>query len=238
MNFSESNIISLIDLTRLTDNDDVVSVAEFCRGAETPLGHVAAMCVYPEFIITAKEILAETEIPIATVANFPGGDDSLDDTLKSIEESLQDGAHEIDVVLPYRQFMSGEHAYAINFLEHCRAATQGVVLKVILESGALSTEDIALATSIVAACGANFVKTSTGKIEQGATLADVETILQTLSTLENPPGIKISGGVRTPDQARAYLMLIGQYMGESWVNPNNVRIGASQLLKQLLPADA
>lgn len=232
--FSEPEIISLIDLTRLKENDDVIAITEFCKSAHTPLGDVAAVCVYPEFIITAKEVLAETQIPIATVANFPYSEDPLDEVLDSIHESIEHGAQEIDVVLPYQQLIHGEQNNVIQFLKSCREATADVLLKVIIESGALNAKFITLATSLVVACGADFVKTSTGKHKHGASLHDIDIILNTLSKTDNPPGIKISGGVRTPEQAREYLDLISQYMGDEWIRPEHVRIGASQLLQQLI----
>ena len=229
-----TQLVSLIDLTRLQEHDTAEAITALCQQAETPLGPVAAVCIYPEFVATARHALSQTHIPIATVANFPTGDDSLEATLTSIKNSLGAGAHEIDVVLPYKKLIAGETAQVAAFLEQCRAQTEGHPLKVIIESGALDKHHIIEATSLVAACGADFVKTSTGKIEQGASLEAVETILSVLVTFDNPPGIKISGGVRSIEQAQRYIELITQYMGPEWITPVRVRIGASKLLELLL----
>ncbi len=231
---THTEIIALIDLTRLQEDDQAEHVSAFCQQAVTPLGPVAAVCVYAQFIDAAKKALHNTSIPIATVANFPTGNEPLDTTLAHIKNSIAAGAREIDVVMPYTQLMQGQTHYVSEFLTACRDATLGHTLKVIIESGALTPHLIHQATSIVAAIGADFVKTSTGKLEHGASLPAVETILQTLSTIENAPGIKISGGVRSPEQARDYLELITRYMGSEWVHPHNVRLGASQLLERLL----
>ena len=230
---TNAELISLIDLTRLNDDDSPTAINTFCQQAMTPQGPVAAVCVYPQFIAAAQTALGDTQIPIATVANFPAGDDNLTETLQSIDHSLKAGADEIDVVLPYKRLQQGDVEYVTEFLTACREHTQGHLLKVIIESGALTATQITQAASLVAAAGADFVKTSTGKIATGATLKAVDTILKTLSTFNDAPGIKISGGVRTPEQAHAYIKLISDYMGAEWINAQHLRIGASQLLNRL-----
>lgn len=230
---TNAELIALIDFTRLNDEDSTEAIETFCQHALTSQGPVAAVCVYPQFITAAKKALENTSIPVATVANFPTGNDSLAVTLHSIQHSLDMGADEIDVVLPYRQLQQDNLEFITEFLAGCRQHTKGHILKVIIESGALSTTHIIQATSLVAAAGADFVKTSTGKITTGATLDAVETILKTLSALKNRPGIKISGGVRTPEHALEFISLIADYMGTAWINPQHVRIGASQLLSHL-----
>lgn len=231
---TNAELIALIDLTRLNDHDSTAAVKMFCEQAHTPLGPVAAVCVYPQYIPAAKAALGDSNIPIATVANFPAGEDSLAVTLQSIEHSIQRGAHEIDVVLPYHQLQQDNLDFVTEFLHGCREHSQGLPLKVIIESGVLTPEQITQATLLVADAGADFVKTSTGKVTHGASLEAVETILQSLSAHTNPPGIKISGGVRTAEQAQAYIELIERYMGAAWINSQHVRIGASQLLQTLL----
>ncbi len=229
-----AQLISLIDLTRLQEPDTVDQVVAFCTQAQNPIGPVAAVCVYPEFIAPVKQAIA---IRVATVANFPSGDHPLPETLACIATSLQNGADEIDVVMPYRKLIAGDIQFVDAYLSACRNATPDVTLKIIIESGALSPQLMTQATSLVAACDADFVKTSTGKMQPGASLDAVETILQTLSNRANPPGIKISGGVREKQQALDYLKLIAHYMGQEWINPQHVRLGASQLLSAILHED-
>ena len=230
---THSELIHLIDLTRLIKNDTQDAVCEFCHTALTPLGPVAAVCVYPEFVTTAKEILTTTNISVATVANFPTGQEPLLQVSNAIQKSLSDGADEIDVVLPYHALIHGDYDYITHFLTHCRSVTQSHVLKVIIESGALSREHIITATTLIAHCNADFVKTSTGKTDIGATPEACDAILSVLSTRLNPPGIKLSGGIQTPSQAQAYMTQIAGAMGKEWIQPKHVRIGASRLLEAL-----
>ena len=231
---NNTDIIALIDLTRLVENDSLQSIIELCHKATTPFGPVAAVCVYPEFVATAKNTLRDTPIAVATVVNFPSGNESLTITEQKIKESLAAGADEIDIVMPYQQLQLGDLNYVTKYLLKCRELTRKHCLKIIIESGALSPTQVNEATSIVAKIGADFVKTSTGKIEHGASFAAVETILQVLAALDDAPGIKISGGIRTPQQAHDYLQLITNYMGASWIAPQTVRLGASKLLDELL----
>ena len=165
-------IINLIDLTSLNATDTEVSMATFCKKAKTPLGLVAAICVYPQFVRLMATEFADTSIKIATVANFPQGTESLEEVLAEINRALTDGAQEIDVVFPYTRYLSGNKSYAREFIAACKAACgENITLKVIIESGAL--HDLAIIKEVskeVIIAGANFVKTSTGKIAQGASL--------------------------------------------------------------------
>lgn len=230
----KNELIGLLDFTRLTDNDTPDAIIAFCEKAVTPFGAVAAVCVYPEFIALAKKTLHGTGIPIATVANFPVGNDALSVVETSIQQSLANGADEIDMVMPYHHLIRGNTDYIIQYLAHCRLLTKNHLLKIIIESGELNRKQIIQATTIVADSGADFVKTSTGKVPIGATLDACDAILSVLSTRHQPPGIKLSGGVNTPEQANAYLTCIAKYMGDDWIKPAHVRIGASRLLNALM----
>lgn len=226
-------LIQLIDYTRLEDNDTSDAMSNFCQQAITPQGPVAAVCVYPQFIKLAKSIA--TNVPIATVVNFPNGAANTETTCAEIRHVLSLGADEIDVVMPYHLIMAGKHDEAYQFLLQIRTACQDIPLKVILETGALKeAQEIALAADIAINADANFIKTSTGKIETGATSTAVCTMLTALKNNSKNCGIKISGGIRTKAQAIEYLKLIEEVMGSAWINNNNVRIGASQLLGTLL----
>lgn len=238
-------IVKLIDLTDLTGLPDSKDISEpnerifmLCKDAITPVGNVAAVCVYPQHVTYAKKTLQNTHIFIATVVNFPTGDEPLNVVESSIKNSLACGADEIDVVMPYKHLIEGDLDYVAAFLMRCRELTKNCCLKVIIESGLLTKEQIMTTTSIVCDVGANFVKTSTGKVQdKGATLEAVETILSVLAKRkianQKYSGLKISGGV-TQHNIQAYLSSIQNIMGSEWITPENVRIGASSLLQGLL----
>lgn len=227
------NLIPLIDLTSLNDDDSTQDIITLCEHAQR--GPVSAVCIYPHFVKHAHAALANTPIKIATVANFPDGKTARPTVLNSIEKSLEDGANEIDVVMPYHHLLQNNTQLIETFLQSCRQTTKGHTLKVIIESGALSATQIETATKLVADCGAEFVKTSTGKSNGGATAEAVKLICETLQrTGTQNTGIKISGGIRTIERATDLLGIIETHFGKAWLQPSHVRIGASQLLDQLL----
>lgn len=232
-------LLHLVDLTSLNDSDTEESIAAFCAKAQTTFGHVAAVCVYPPFVRLVAAQFAGTPIKVATVVNFPHGNDALELVLIDISRALQDGAQEIDVVFPYTRYLAGKRQYARSFVAACKAACgEHVSLKVILETGALAdTVVIADASYEAITAGADFIKTSTGKIPEGATLEAAATMLLVIRhmtpELKRPVGIKISGGVREVEQAAQYLELADAIMGPDWATPNTFRIGASKLVDEL-----
>ncbi len=223
-------IRGLIDLTYLGEDDDE-AVATLCRKAK----NVAAICVYPQYIERAKQWAATPHTKIATVVNFPGGDQDLNTVLAETERCLALGVDEIDLVLPYQDFLSGHFHVVHQFLAAVRKHSMEGSLKVIIESGALIKPAlIRLAGQMVIDCGADFIKTSTGKIPVGATLETAEILLTLIDQTQNRHvGLKISGGVRSVEDAHAYLYLTRAIMGDHWINPNTFRFGASQLLDDL-----
>lgn len=233
-------IYSLIDLTSLNDNDTEASISSLCSKAQTALGHVAAICVYPQFVPLAAANFTGTAVKTATVVNFPEGDSSLETVLAEISQCLQAGAQEIDVVFPYRRYLAGEQQYAHQFVNVCKAACgDNVKLKVILETGALMDPAIIADASYEAfAAGADFIKTSTGKISEGATLEAAATMLlvikHTEPQIKHRLGFKVSGGIRSIEQAAQYIELADRIMGGNWVTPATFRIGASKLVDELL----
>jgi deoxyribose-phosphate aldolase len=233
-------VLSLIDLTSLNATDTEASIASLCEKAQSSRGHVAAVCVYPRFARLVADNFRDTEIKTATVVNFPEGTDALESVLIDISDALLAGAQEIDVVFPYPRYLAGERQYAHSFVASCKAACgDDAVLKVILETGALSDPAI-----IADACyesfisGADFVKTSTGKIAEGATLEAAATMLLVIRhvhpQLKRRMGLKVSGGIKDMQQAAQYLELAEQIMGPDWVSPAVFRIGASKLVDELL----
>lgn len=230
----------LIDLTSLNSEDTEHNIAAFFEKAQTPLAHVAAVCVYPQFVRLAATQFTATPIKVATVVNFPEGINSLDSVLIEINRALQDGAQEIDVVFPYQRYLAGERQYIHTFISTCKAACgEKVLLKVILETGVLLDPAIIADASLdVLTAGADFIKTSTGKIPEGATLEAAVTMLLVIKhiapQLKRKLGIKISGGIRKISQAAQYIELANTIMGHEWVNASTFRIGASKLADEIL----
>jgi deoxyribose-phosphate aldolase len=233
-------LLGLVDLTSLNSADTEASIAAFCEKAQTPFGNVAAVCVYPQFVRQLAAQFAGTPVKVATVVNFPEGNDSLDSVMIAIGSALQDGAQEIDVVFPYQRYLAGERQYAHNFVQSCKAACgDDVLLKVILETGALIEPGIIADASYDAlTSGADFIKTSTGKISEGATLEAAATMLLVIKhaepQLKRHLGLKVSGGIRDILQAAQYVQLAEKIMGKDWVNANTFRIGASKLVDEMI----
>lgn len=229
-------IIPLLDLTSLNETDKETTIKQLCARAFTPIGNVAAICIYPQFISIAQQALFRGNTQIATVANFPEGSNDLADTTLTIEDAINDGAHEIDVVMPYQAYLKGDHTFVESFIRQCKEACgTTVILKVILETGALSdVKTIYNASRLVIENGADFIKTSTGKINIGATLTAATVMLQAIKDSNCSVGFKAAGGVRTIEDAAGYLHLAETIMGKEWITPQHFRIGASTLLEKLL----
>lgn len=232
-------IISVIDLTSLQATDTEESIGALCAKATLPLGHVAAVCVYPRFVQLVAEQFSGTPIKVATVANFPAGSAPLEAVVQDIQRSIAAGASEIDVVFPYVRYFAGDKQYARSLVQACKAACgPQVLLKVILETGAFS-DLVMLASACEDAVknGADFVKTGTGKIKVGATLEAAATILVVIQRMQpilrQQIGLKVSGGIRTLNEATQYINLANKIMGPDWVNKRTFRIGASKLVDEI-----
>lgn len=229
--------LPLLDLTSLNDADDAETTATLCAKAVTPAGNVAAVCLWPSFISQAKQALVGTGIKVATVVNFPGGSLPAEKVVDQIARALADGADEIDVVIPYAAIIHGKGGdqRAADHLAACRAACGTVTMKVILESGALAKPALVERASAVAvAAGADFLKTSTGKLPAGATLGAARIMLTACRAAGRPVGFKASGGIRDVETAAQYLALADEVCGVGWVSPATFRFGASGLLDALL----
>jgi len=229
--------ISLLDLTDLGDDTTADAASRLCERART--SSVAAVCVWPQFVSLCADTLEGSGVRVATVVNFPSGDETLGDVLAMTSAALVDGADEIDVVLPYRAWLAGDSQTAGDVLDGVRdltsSGTEPGTLKVIVESGDLPHRAaIDRATHFAIAHGADFVKTSTGKTAVSATLEAAEVILEAIDVSGRPVGFKASGGIRTLDDARAYLELAEELMGDGWISPTTFRFGASSLLDDLL----
>lgn len=229
------DLIQLIDLTRLEDHDTAESIEAFCIQSNTDAGSVAALCIFPQWISLVKQCLHQENIPIATVVNFPDGNEPITSTIKAIKEALHLGANEIDVVMPYQAFLKNDHTATKNALLKYKEASEGALLKVILETGAYkNSEQIYSASLLAIDCGADMIKTSTGKIKIGATTDAVDAMLTAIKQRpEKKVGIKISGGISDTATALQYIDLIAHHMGQDWINAKQVRIGSSRLVKKI-----
>lgn len=229
--------LSLLDLTDLTDTCDAAAIEKLCAQAQTPFGTTAAICIWPRFVAQARGILGKGHaVKIATVVNFPSGESAVADIIAETKQAIADGADEIDLVIPYRDFITGDEAAVTEMVEAVKAAcTPPVRLKTILETGEL--KDPALireASDLAIAAGADFIKTSTGKVAVNATLPAAEIMLNAIKSSGRPVGFKPAGGVRTVGDAADYLALAAKILGEGWATPQTFRFGASGLLGDIL----
>lgn len=228
-------ILGLVDLTNLDDACTETDVDLLCARAHGPHGNVAAVCIWPRFVARAVRRLEGTGIPVATVVNFPGGSDETCEVVALIGRCLADGAHEIDVVLPYRSFLAGRIDEVATTLDAVRAAVPSTHhVKVILETGELADpEFIRRASRLAIDHGADFIKTSTGKTKVSANPESARVMLEVIADSIRPVGLKPSGGIRTLDDAESYLHLADDIMGPTWVSAETFRFGASGLLDAL-----
>jgi deoxyribose-phosphate aldolase len=223
--------LSVVDLTRLERPDDAAAIDALAANAVSDRGRVAAICVYPEWV----ERVLGAGVPVAAVANFPAGEDDADLAAREAAEAVEMGAAEIDVVVPWRTFAAGDGGAIERVVGATRAAIgPGVGLKAILETGSLEGPDAVRAAGEQAlTAGADFLKTSTGKVGAGASL-DATRVLLGVVRDAGHGGVKASGGVRTAEQAGEYLALADEVMGAGWATPERFRIGASSLVDDLV----
>lgn len=229
-------LMKLVDLTRLNDQDNAAAMQQWL---EQDLAEAtvlpAAVCVYPEYLAQVKQFLNAKNyaIKLATVVNFPSGALPLAQVLQQIEQALQGGADEIDCVLPYQALLAGQVEQVRDFLTAVRKATRGFCLKIIIESGELLTcQQISKATELVIESGADFVKSSTGKVKVGITEEAARMMLAVIAAAERPVGFKASGGVRSVEFALKLVGLFEELTGEV-ATASYMRLGASALLNDL-----
>lgn len=230
--------LSCIDLTSLEGKDTEASIQELCKKGITT--GVAAICVYPTLVKTAKNALKNTTIKVASVAGaFPSGQLPLHLRLEEVKYALTEGADEIDMVINRGEFLGGNHAFTLQEVAAVKAVCGKTTLKVILETGELeTTENIALASRLAIEGGADFIKTSTGKIAVNATLPYVYVMLKEIRAYRDQTGkkvgIKASGGIADGVTAVQYMRLTEQVLGKEWLQPALFRIGASRLVNNLV----
>lgn len=233
-----------LDLTSLKDDDSDASIERLADAARTPYGAPAALCVSPRFVATARARLDANGLPgvrVAAVANFPHGGEDAASAAADARGAIDAGANEIDVVLPYRALAAGHERVVSSVVAEvraaCDAAATPITLKVILETGELrGTALIRRASELALDAGADFLKTSTGKVPVNATIEAATILLTAIRAHGSHAGFKAAGGVATLADAARYLALADRIMGAGWAAPERFRFGASGLLTQLLAA--
>ncbi|MCG3721177.1 deoxyribose-phosphate aldolase [Vibrio cincinnatiensis] len=233
--------LKLMDLTTLNDDDTDAKVIQLCHDAKSSVGNTAAICIYPRFIPIAKKTLREQgtpEIRIATVTNFPHGNDDIEIAVAETKAAVAYGADEVDVVFPYRALIAGNEQVGFDLVKACKEACgEQALLKVIIETGELKEEAlIKKASQISIEAGADFIKTSTGKVPVNATSEYARMMLEVIRDMgvSETVGFKPAGGVRTAEEAALYLAMADELLGDHWVDSRHYRFGASSLLTNLL----
>ena len=229
--------LGLIDLTSLNDNDNDNIIISLCNKSKTTFGSTPAICIYSRFIPIAKNTLQtiNPKVKIATVTNFPHGSSDIEVAIFETELAIKRGADEVDIVFPYHYLKQGNHIIGAQMIKKAKQVCGNKTLKVIIESGELKTPElIKQASEISIENGADFIKTSTGKVTINATLEATEIMLKVIKDSGKKCGFKAAGGIRTVLEAKAYLDLTANIMGKEWINANNFRFGASGLLTDVL----
>ncbi len=238
--------ISMIDLTTLEGQDTAGKVRALCAKAKRPdpedptCPRVAAICVYPDMVATARAALGESGVHVASVATaFPAGRSTLAIKLADTRDAVAAGAHEIDMVIDRGAFLSGDYQRVFDEIGAVKEACGEAHLKVILETGELVTYDnVRRASWLCMLAGADFIKTSTGKVQPAATppvtLIMLEAVRDFRESSGRQVGVKAAGGISTAKDAIKYLVMVNETLGDDWLDPDWFRFGASRLLNDLL----
>jgi deoxyribose-phosphate aldolase len=238
--------VRMMDLTTLEGADTPGKVAALCSKAARPdpldrtVPPVAAVCVYPNLVPIAKERLEGTGVKVASVATgFPSGQYPTELKVADVRSAVDLGADEIDMVIDRGAFLSGRYAKVYDEIVRVKEACGETHLKVILETGELGTYDNVRRASLLAmAAGADFIKTSTGKVSPAATLPVSLVMLEAIRDVHDETGRKIgfkpAGGIRAAKQAVQHLVLVHETLGPDWLTPDLHRFGASSLLNDVL----
>ncbi|MEZ5047282.1 MAG: deoxyribose-phosphate aldolase [Chitinophagaceae bacterium] len=238
--------LNMIDLTTLEGKDTSGKIKQMCYKAQhladdiEGLPHVAAVCVYPIHVKTAKKALLQSTIKVASVATaFPSGNSSRKVKLEDVKMAIQEGADEVDMVISRGEFLQGNYNYVYDEIAATKQICGTARLKVILETGELSTLDnIRKASDIAILAGADFIKTSTGKIQPAATMPVTLVMLQAIKDYYDQTGIMVgmkpAGGISTAKQAIQYLVMLYETLGDAWLSNEWFRFGASSLANDIL----
>jgi deoxyribose-phosphate aldolase len=239
-------VLSMIDLTTLEGKDTPGKVKQLCYKAKhlldtyEGLPTVAAVCVYPSMVRVAKKALGDSDIKIASVATaFPSGQAPSKVKIEDTKFAVSEGADEVDMVISRGKFLAGEYNFVFDEIAAIKEACGEARLKVILETGELSTFDkVRRASDIAMYAGADFIKTSTGKVQPAATmpvtLVMLEAIRDYYYSTGKMIGMKPAGGISKSKLALHYLVMLNEVLGEDWMNNNWFRFGASSLANDVL----
>ena len=239
-------ILSCIDLTTLEGSDTDQKAKELCKSARsfkkngTDIPNVAAVCFYPPFAALAKAQLKDYGINVACVAGaFPSGQSPLSVRIAEVIYAVEQGADEIDMVISRGRFLQGDYDFIYEEVKEIKEACGVAHLKVILETGELhDLNKVKLASEIAIAAGANFIKTSTGKMQPAATLEAYTVMLDVIKAHFDKTGVMIgikpAGGISEVDVAKQYIYVLENVLGEEWMNNTWFRIGASRLANKAL----
>ncbi|MDL2227315.1 deoxyribose-phosphate aldolase [Bacteroidales bacterium OttesenSCG-928-K03] len=231
------DILQFIDLTTLSVDDNYEVIYKLCNKAKE--NNVAAVCTYPNFVAQTKELLAGSNVKSASVAGcFPSAQSDIDIKTAEVEYAVKSGADEIDMVISVGKLLEGNTEEVLSEIKAIKRVCGSAKLKCIIETGALKTrKDIVLASELAIEGGADFIKTSTGKISPAATIEASVYILEVIKQYYSQTGIKIgfkaAGGIATYEEAKEYIKLVETILDKDWLQPNLFRIGASRLVDDL-----
>ena len=242
---SLKTIFQSIDFTTLEAFDNEQKINEFCSRAlvfpkEEPYLSVPAICIYSPFVKQAKQLLKGSNIHVATVAcAFPSGQMPFDLKVKEVEYCVEQGADEVDMVISRGTFLAGNYDEVFNEIKTIKATCKYAHLKVILETGELKTvANIRKASELAILAGADFIKTSTGKVPVAATplaaIIMIDTIKEYYEAIGKMVGFKPAGGMKTPEDAMTYYYLVKGILGDPWLNKDLFRVGTSRLAGQIV----
>ncbi|WP_281647063.1 deoxyribose-phosphate aldolase [Parendozoicomonas sp. Alg238-R29] len=239
LNSSSKLALQLMDNTSLNDDDTAERIIALCKSSKTAAGHTAAVCVFPKFVPVAQKTLKElglSNVKVATVTNFPAGKADVELARRETAEAVELGADEVDVVFPYRALIEGNEQIGFDLVKASKEACgDRALLKVIIETGELKAPAlIRKASDISINAGADFIKTSTGKVAVNATPEAARIMLTAIKESGKNVGFKPAGGVRTAEDAKEHLDIAAEILGADWINPSHYRFGASSLLPNLL----
>jgi deoxyribose-phosphate aldolase len=238
--------ITMLDVTTLEGKDSPGKVRQMCAKAMRPLpedpsiGPAAAVCVYPRLVRVAREAVGESGVKVASVATaFPSGQSRMKERLSEIRYAVGAGADEIDMVISRGKLLHGEFRGIFDEVVRCKEACGEAHLKVILETGELQTYDtVRVASEIAMAAGADFIKTSTGKVQPAATLPVTLVMLEAIQDFHDRTGrmvgMKPAGGIGNAKLALQYLVMVKETLGKAWLTKEKFRFGASSLTNDLL----
>lgn len=238
--------LNMIDLTTLEGKDTEGKVRQMCYKAMHPADHisglptVAAVCVYPTFVKVAKKALGNSNVKVASVATaFPSGNSTLEIKLNDTKLAVDDGADEVDMVISRGEFLGGNYSFVFDEIAAIKEACGKARLKVILETGELSTLDnVRKASDIAILAGADFIKTSTGKIQPAATMPVTLVMLQAINDHYHKTGkmvgMKPAGGISSAKGALQYLVMLHETLGNKWMTNKWFRFGASSLANDII----